>query len=322
MRVHWAWLALVVAVGIGFALAVPARAALVSGNPVADGWNFEGNSLQKGLYVTGTANYAFDAYTAGLTVSAGSNLEISDGALSWLAGDIVLGVGGRFQTITAAAAGWAAITGTGQNSLLPTSSPYSGPKLQAKFGTNLATWSTSTVAPSSPNGNGNSSSANGGGRVQIRTSGFFRTGSPTPGQTEPWTWDGNSGDLLVLDKSDHILWAGDAGIDKRVARMIWIWDDTLKQVSSWELLLNVSLMDRLYPSFAGPLPAIGDQTIMTVQNGDAAFTDALVAIQAVAPVVPEPSALAIWALLAVATGTGMGVKRLKSRTRFRLRSAD
>jgi len=280
---------------VGLALvATTATAASVSvtGNPVLDAWAFGGNSLEKGVYATGTANYAFDVYTTGLTIQSGSNLEISDGALSWLAGDLVLGAGGVFRSITAAEAGWTAFSGTAVNSLLPTTAPYSGPKLQAKFGTSAATWYVSTVAPGA--GNGNSSSANGGGRVQVRTSGFFRTGTPTPGQTEPWTWDGNSGQLLVLDKSDHILWntnwPGSISIspDKRVARMIWIWDDTAKQVTSWELLLNVSLLDRVAPdNYAGLFPAIGDKVILTVQNGDAAFTDALTTI------VPEPASTAL-----------------------------
>jgi hypothetical protein len=129
--------------------------------------------------------------------------------------------------------------------------------------------------------------------VQVRTSGFFQTGTPTPGQTEPWTWDGNSGQLLVLDKSDHILWnnnyPGTTSIspDKRVARMIWIWDDTAKQVASRELLLNVSLLGEVNPSFTGLLPGIGDKAILTVQNSDSAFTDALVVV------VPEPASITL-----------------------------
>lgn len=264
--------------------------ATVTGDPSADtGWALIGHSLENGVHVKGSANYGFDAYGTGLTVAAGSNLEISDGSLSWLAGDSVVGVGGIFASITAAEAGWAAISGNGVNSLLPTVSTYIGPKLQAKFGTSAATWYTSTTAPAA--GNGNSSSSSGGGRVQVRTSGYFQTGTANPGQTEPWTWDGNSGQLLVLDKESHIDWDGDASLDKRVARMIWIWDDTAKQVTSWQLLLNVSLLDRVAPvSFTGLLPAIGDMAIMTVQDKDSSFTDALVTT------VPEPMSLSLLAL--------------------------
>ncbi len=269
-------------------LAAPAAAAQITGDPTTDaGWTLVGHSLENGVHVKGSANYGFDAYGAGFAIQSGSDLEIVDGSLSWLAGDTVVAVGGHFRSITAAEAGWSSITGTAINSLLPTTSPYAGPKLQAKFGTADASWFTSTVAPGS--GNGNSSSSNGGGRVQVRTSGYFQTGTPNPGQTEPWTWDGNSGQLLVLDKDDHIDWDGDASLDKRVARMIWNWDDTLNQVSSWELLLNVSLLDRVAPvSFSGLLPDIGDMAIMTVQDGDGPYTDALVTTAAEA-VVPEPA---------------------------------
>lgn len=206
-----------------------------------------------------------------------------------MAGDTVVAVGGHFRSITDGEAGWS-ITGTAINSLLPTTSPYTGPKLQAKFGTSAATWVASTTAPDG--GNGNSSSSNGGGRVQVRTSGYFQTGTPTVGQTEPWTWDGNSGQLLVLDKESHIDWdGGDPSVDKRVARMIWNWDETENQVASWELLLNVSLLDRVKPvSFSGLFPAIGDKAILTVQDGDNAFTDAVVTTAAA---VPEPASVVL-----------------------------
>jgi hypothetical protein len=281
--------ALVCAAVFGVLMLTASGHAAVSGDPVADGWALTGNSLENGVHVRGSANYGYDAYTAGLTVQSGSDLEISDDSLSWLVGDTVIGVGGVFNAISAEDAGWTSYSGNAVNSLLPTTSPYSGPKLQAKFGTADATWSASTTAPSG--GNGNSSSSSGGGRVQVRTSAYFRTGTPLGGQTEPWTWDGNSGQLLVLDKVSHIKWDSGAYstdlLDKKFARMIWIWDDVNHQVASWQLLLNVSLMDRANPSFAGLLPGIGDMAIMTVQDNDGAYTDAVVAIA------PEPTSLAL-----------------------------
>ncbi|MCC7408017.1 MAG: PEP-CTERM sorting domain-containing protein [Phycisphaeraceae bacterium] len=272
-----------------------AGATMVSGDPSADaGWAAQGNSLENGVYVKGSANYGFETYSAALTVTAGSNLEISDGSLSWLAGDVVLGVGGVFEPITAGDAGWAGFTGGAVNALLAAST---GPKLQAKFGTSAATWSTSGIAPNA--GNGNSSSSSGGGRVQVRTSAYFQTGTPNPGQTEPWTWDGNSGQVLVLDKDDHIAWDG-ASVQpsKKVARMIWVWDAGSGEVASWELLLNVSLLERVAPGdFAGLYPAPGDMAIMTVQDGDNAYTDALVTV------VPEPAGMGMLIL------GGLGVLR-------------
>lgn len=289
--------------GVAFALAVvllavPAESAQITGDPTTDaGWTLIGPSLKDGVYVKGSANYSYDAYSTGFAIESGSNLDISDGTLSWLPGDTVVAIGGHFRSISDAEAGWT-ISGTAVNSLLPTVDPYVGPKLQAKFGTSDATWVASTAAPGS--GNGNSSSSNGGGRVQVRTSGYFQTGTANPGQTMPWTWDGNSGQLLVLDKDDHIDWDGDASLDKRVARMIWNWDDTLKQVSTWELLLNVSLLDRVAPaSFSGLLPDIGDEVILTVQNGDNAYTDALVTTVGE---VPEPASLMLVGLGLVGGG--------------------
>src|SRR5690606_5028484 len=104
----------------------------------------------------------------------------------WEVGDTVVAVGGVFQSPVSP--GWT-VTGTAVNSLL---SSTLGPKLQAKFGTSAATWAVSTSAPGS--GNGSSSSSAGGGRIQVRTSGFLPT-NPTVG--ELYSWSGNSGQLLV-----------------------------------------------------------------------------------------------------------------------------
>ena len=276
-------------------LSVSAQAALVTGNPEADGWVASGNSLSNGVYVKGSANYGFDTYSTGFAVQSGSNLEISDGTNSWVAGDNVVAVGGKFQSITAGAAGWGAFSGGAVNGLLPAGENPSTLKLQVKFGTDLASWMTSTVAPGA--GNGDSSGSSGGGRVQVKTSGYFGATVVTPGQDESWTWAGNSGQLLVLDKDNHIDWAGispDPQPSKYAARMIWNYDTLDGHVSSWELLLNTSLLDRLLPGHN--VPAIGDLAILTVQQADGAYTDALVRVS----VVPVPAS--VWLF-----GSALGV---------------
>jgi len=60
------------------------------------------------------------------------------------------------------------------------------------------------------------------------------------------------------------------------------------------MLLNASLLDRLIPGQL--LPSIGDKAILTVQNADGAYTDALVQVSAV------PLAAAAWLF-----GSGIGL---------------
>lgn len=249
----------------------------VTGDPVTDGFVFQGNSLANGTYVRGSANYGYDTYASAITITSGSNLEISDGAYSWLAGDTVLAVGGEFANITASQAGWSSFTGNGVNAILG-----AGTKLQVKFGTSEATFTTSTIAPNAGNGAGSMGTNGGAGAVQIRSSAYFTA-------TE---WAAGSGVLQNLDKVTHID-RNSTTEDAQTARLIWIWDAQAGHVSSWEILLNTSLLRRLNPSFAGPDPALGNYALMTVQQADNSFTDALV-------VIPEPMTIAILSIGAVA----------------------
>ncbi len=255
----------------------------VTGNPLLDGWASGGNSLSNGVYVRNPANYGFDTFSALLTVTPGSTLAVDDGANSWLAGDTVLGVGGKYASITPGEAGWSAFTGGAVNSL------WSGTqliKIQGKFGTAASDFSASTVAPGAGNGAGSLGTNGKLGAVQIRSSAYF----------DAATWSAGSGTLMLLDKASHIERSGAAAPDTDVSRLIWNWDAGNARLGSWEILLNASLLDRLYPTLSGSSPAAGVNAILTVQNGDGAYTDALVTIPAA---VPEPSSfIALGALVA------------------------
>jgi len=257
--------------------------AAVTGDPSADGWSFLGNSLQKGFYALGSANYCYDMYSTAITVAAGSSLHIADGDYSWLSGDTILGTGGRFTNITPVQTGWSSFTGNTINSQL--AQEY-GPKLQIKLGTAAAAWSVSTKAPGS--GNGSTSTSSGGvGTVHFRTSGWFHATTPSLDQVTDTTWSGNSGMLMLLDKDDHIRRVTNTDYyypDTRVARVIWVFDAALNKPIGWELLLNTSLLDRVAPiGFTGATPGLGNAAVWSVQDRDSAFTDA------VATVVPEPA---------------------------------
>lgn len=262
--------------------------AIVTGNPASDGWTSGGNALANGIYARGSANYGFCTYSGAITVQSSSVLAIDDGEYSWLAGDTVLGLGGQFEDITASEAGWSSFTGNAVNVLL--SEEY-GPKLIGKFGTSAATFSASSTAPSSGNGVG-STSAGGAGTVFVRTSGWFHDYTPLSSQTTDTTWSANSGELMRLDKSTHISREGvSVTPDDRVARVIWYWDPTTENVLSWEILLNVSLLDRTAPAdFTGLTPSAGDLAIISVQDRDYDYTDAVVTI------VPEPLCLILLSL--------------------------
>jgi hypothetical protein len=259
----------------------------VTGNPAADGWTFNGNSMANGVYVRGSANYSYDTYIAAMNVQAGSNLTIDDGDNSWLADDTVLGVGGHFVDTTAGEAGWPSFTGNAVNLYLGGTDFGADVKLQAKFGTrtavDVASFAASTLAPDAGNGLGSFGTNGGTGAVQIRTSAYFAATD----------WSAGSGVLQLLKAANHIERNGTSTPDADVARLMWIWDPANQRVDTWEILLNTSLMDRLNPRFTGVTPAAEDLVLMTVQNRDGSYTDARVVG------VPEPCTLVFLGTLAI-----------------------
>ena len=270
-----------------------AASAAVTGDPVSDGWVLGGNSLENGVYVRGSANYGFDAYSKQIT---GLAITDADPTYSWLVGDTVLGLGGKFAGITAAEAGWSAFTGNAVNSLLGGTQSI---KIQGKFGTAGSDFSASTVAPDAGNGGGSLGTNGKTGAVQIRSSAYFSAA----------TWAAGSGILQPLDKVSHIIRQDASAPDMRIARLIWNWDSTNARLSSWEILLNTSLLDRTDGGFAGPTPTAGDLSLVTVQNGDGAYTDAVVR-SVPETVVPEPVSLILGIM---GLGSVAGFKRLRRK---------
>lgn len=285
-------------------------AAPISGNPLSDGWSFRGNSLYNGTYVRGGGNYAFDVYTTQFTVTDASAFDISDhddpsflgyyetahwtkaDARPWQVGHTVIGVGGAFNSVTADDAGWDAFTGNTVNGGI--NGEYRL-RLQAKIGSEDATWSASSVAPGAGDGSG-STSDGGAGAFLIRTSGWHSLDA----------WESFGGEMLGLQKEDHIS-STNIGVD--AARVIWTWDDASNRVGTWELLINMSLVEEDLDAalFTGPLPGLlGDSVIASVQVGGGAYTDALAQVA-----VPEPSTIALAGIAGLA-GVAIVRRRRKS----------
>lgn len=248
------------------------HAATVTGDPVADGWAYQGHSLEKGTYVRGSGNIGFEIYTAKFTVSDGSLFTMSspdsdyyedldpNTATPWQAGDKIVAVGGVFRDISAADSGWssfpASLTNVEADDKL---------RLQAKFGPSNVWWA-STVEPGSGDGSGSSSNS----FEFVRTSGWLH-----PNDTNNYTnwWATFSGEMM--GPQNNLLYGpGEA------ARLIWQWDSAKNRPGSWQILLNTSMYN--YP---GEI----DTVVSSVQY-DNPYTDGI------ATVVPEPATLSLLAL--------------------------
>lgn len=293
-----------------------ATAGPVTGNPNADGWDFNGNSLDKGTFVyayfgNSPKDYAhlynFDVYSTSFQL-AGASALVGNG---WQAGDLILGIGATVnQTV----------------SLLPTV------RILAKFGASDATFQASSFGPSnpippqpwsppnaeSPNFYGDgvgSSSYSGTGGVIVETPQIWGTNPPTT----PWFNTTNEGSIVLLDGSTQPL--GDpngkaARVTRRndpvttnidalgASKMIYQLNNPGDLLSSFETYMNVSLLERA--GYAHN-PAPGDKFVLAIQNVGDEFTKATGTIGAV----PEPSSLV---LTAVGLG-GLGLTVLRRRSR-------
>ncbi|MCA1804868.1 MAG: VPLPA-CTERM sorting domain-containing protein, partial [Xanthomonadaceae bacterium] len=220
-------------------------------------------------------------------------------ARSWGVGDTVIGIGGMFSDITAAEAGWGAFTGNAVNSNIDGEYRL---RLQAKIGTADATWSASTLAPNA--GDGSGSSSNGGlGSLFVRTSGWHSLS----------TWENQATTIFGMQDPGHISRDG-TGVGVDAARVVWTWDAAHNRPGSWQLLVNLSLVDLdADVNFAGLLPDIGNAVIGSVQVANASHTDGLMSLGGYAagyPLAEVPVPAAVWLF-----GTGLmalaGVARRK-----------
>jgi hypothetical protein len=263
-----------------------------TGNPAVDqGWEFGGNSLANGTYVRGEATFSFDIYSASFAVETGSNLEIADGQFSWLPGDQILGLGGVFVNTDATTAGWPAFT---PNPYIPANGDglvvnddiSSSSRPVGKFGTSTSNFTVSTTAPFlNGDGNGSLDAGHGGdGAILMRIT--QNRGSSTDDViTNLDRIDRyDAAGVLILSTSSSAVVEDDNLL--KVGRMIYKWNGS--NISSWQYLLNTSLLEREFPY--GAYPEAGNQAIMAVQRGDNRFTDGLI------NTIPEPSSFLLLAL--------------------------
>lgn len=233
-------------VGAGVAMAAP------TGNPAADGWISGGNAMANGSYIRGAGLWSFEMYASNMTLAPGSALLNTVGGSTWNPGDEVIGLGGVFTAAPSAPDnGWGPFSSyTGATNTNTTSSL----RMLGKFGSDPAAWSASTLVPGNGNGNGSHSGGFGGlGSVLLANSaadlGSFASGS-----------------LRLPSVAQIYTGASAININPAVGRMMYIYDSSTL-VSSWQLFLNVSLLDSLYGGTYADLPAWGDRHSISLQRG-------------------------------------------------------
>jgi hypothetical protein len=260
-------------VAVLFLTSVNVSLGALTGDPEADGWTYQGHSLENGTYCRGSGNIGFDVYTTMFTVTDSSEFVMSSPdhpyyedldphmAREWAVGDTIVGVGGVFSDITAAESGWASFP-----SSLTNVQADDKLRLQAKFGPSDEYYP-STTAPGSGNGGGSSDYC-----VEfVRTSGYLHPNDTN--NYENW-WALFAGEMM--GQQNHSLYK-----DGDLARLIWTWDAENNRPGSWEILLNTTLGE--YPT------GYNSEVIASVQY-DNPYTDAF------ATIVPEPGTLVILGL--------------------------
>lgn len=252
-------------------------AAAQTGNPVADGWLYSGgNSAANGTYIQGAARMNYTPYATTFTLTAGSPLLSGTAGFQWNVGDTILGIGGVFTVTapTAAANGWPSYSMTMDNA-----DRTSSMRIVAKFGTSPTSFGPSTVAPGSGNGASSfSGGAGGAGSILINNTVGTLIGTP-------------SGQVRLPDQAQIYTGSGVANIDVNYGRLVYVHDGSV--ASSWEALINLTLLNANIGMLYGDLPQYGDRHDVALQRSTNASVDALV--------VPAPGAAAAVGMALVGT---------------------
>lgn len=271
---HRAIVSVISLCAFAFAIQNCAKGGVVSGDPVSDGWTYVGNSLSTGTFIrtVGGRSSNFDVYSHSFLVDAGSSLITGFSGTGWLAGDTIVGLGAVVS---------------GLNTV--------GATIFAKFGSSGAIFQPDSNGSASPAGNGlGSLSAGHGGLGSIQLS---NANNPLSGGSAL----NNGGSVTRFP--DIYLYNGSASVQVAAggapaaitdaSRLAYLWNNATNRLSSFEVLLNVSLAVRLGDPFA-PVP--GDKFDLNVSNSNLQGTDAYgrtSPVSAGAPV-PEPGSLTVW----------------------------
>jgi hypothetical protein len=255
-----------------FAAGAPsANATLFSGNPIADGWHFGGQSLTTGASWVGPAPDLFagggfavyDLYFNHATVTAEFLTECGPTCSAWNIGDTIIGMGAVFPSD---------ITGGNQSN-----TGY----VFLKFGVTSSIYSLSTF--SQPLGNGNRDHNNGqGGLGSVLTTLNVPAVTGVSAPTTAFQWNNvvaNPG--IDIAPGTYIAFSSIVGVNSLF--------------QSFQGYLNVDLLNAQNPTGLGPF-TFGGNSIVGVRDGGnpSLETNALIAA------VPEPATglLAAGALLA------------------------